>query len=632
MKGFLAVARREIVQRRLLLAAAAVCSLAPFLGVLARGTSGSQAAEERAWVAFALSLAFAVGLVAVSGASMLAPAMRSRRIAFDFSRPLSAFTIFAGNLAAAISLALLSAALLWIPAWATGSSFPWKDLFVDTRLTRLWPLFLVAGLLFLFSLLHAVGVMFRSGSPLVALDGVFALAAGLGFSAVLSRLPAFLAAGPRALVMWVFGLSSGVALLAAGLASVARGRTDIRAAHRALSRVLWGSLAAILLGLHGYASWVLAARPADLRGFWVSPAPAGSWVALEGKRAARAPTFSTTRRAAGPSARRSRTGWAPRSRETETARSGWKDAPGRPVEVLALALDDPGARPKRTRLFLEGYPSLIILSADGSRLATLARGVLSIHDLGSARTLASARVAGERTDVRGFFTDNDTFRVYRQPETVADTRQESRLEILELEARARTLRPTGAFTSAGRLYLVADRKGDRVLAFQYANREVWLLHGRTGAAVGRLAAGAPQISRWGGFLADGRIVLSERSRPGPRLLRVFLADGTEQRTVPLEASGHLILGGEAEPGTLVLAVGDGTSYTASLADLDGGSVRKLADGLYPAARLSGFGYEINAGPAAGSEATKLFVQDSRILVRLDPSTGERRVILEARKR
>ena len=631
MKGFLAVALREIVQRRLLLAAAAVSSIVPFGGAFVHNLAGTRAAEARSWLAFALSLAFAIGVVAVSGASMLAPAMRNRRIAFDFSRPLSALAVWGGHVAAAISLAVLTAAILWIPAWAAGSSFPWKDLFVDTQLPRLWPLLLLAGLLFLFSALHAVGVMFRSGSPLVALDGALALAAGFGFSAVLSRLPAFLAPGPRALVIWVFVLSAGVALLAAGLASVARGRTDIRAAHRALSPVLWGSFAAILLVIHGYASWVLAAGPADLTGFWVSPAPAGNWVALQGQaRGARAHFLYDT--ANGRFERIVVAEWLGPFLSRNGKRAVWVEGRdgGGPFEILALALDDPKARPARTRLFLDRYPSLMILSADGSRLATLERGVLSMHDLASARTLVAARVADDRTDVRGFFVDNDTFRLYRQPNTGIDEREESQLEILELDARSKTLRPTGGFKSAERLYLTANAGGDRVIAIQYENREAWLLDGRTGATVARLAAGAERTPRWAGFLSDGRIVLSERSGQDLRL-RVFRPDGGEDPSILLPAAESVVLGGEVAPGEIVVAAGEGASDFVSLADLDGGSLRKLAHGLSPAAHLAGFGYEINARPTAGSEATKLFVEDSRVLVRLDPSTGERRVIFEARK-
>lgn len=631
MKGFLAVTRREIVQRRLLLAAAAVCSVVPFAVTLVRGMSGTEAAEARSWVAFVQALAFAIGLVGVSGASMLAPAMANRRIAFDFSRPLSAFAIWAGHIAAAIFLAMLSAALLWVPAWLMGSLVPWNELFVETELPRFWPLLLVVGLLFLFAALHALSVMFRSRSLIIALDAGLALAIGAGFFAVLSRLPGFMADGPRTAAVWAFVLSAGVAALLAGLASVARGRTDIRAAHRALSLVLWGSLGVALLGIHAYASWVLASRPADLKPLWVTPAPAGSWVTVQGEaRGARAHFLYDT--ASGRSERLAVADWLGPFVSRNGKRAVWVEGRdhGGPLEILTLALDDPKARPARTRLFLEGYPSLMILSADGSRLATMERGVLSIHDLASARTLAAARVAHDRTDVRGFFVGNAVFRVYRQPDIAADKRGETRLEILELDAASKTLRSTGGFTGAERLYLVANGSGDRVVATQYANRETWLLDGRTGAALARLAAGAEPISRWPGFLVDGRIVLTERSPQGARL-RVFLADGTEQRTLPLEAPGYFVLGGEVSPGKLVVAVGEAPSYSAWLVDVDGGSLRKLADGLWPAARLAGFSYEINAGPTAGSEATKLFVQESRTLVHLNPASGERRVILEAHK-
>ena len=88
----------------------------------------------------------------------------------------------------------------------------------------------------------------------------------------------------------------------------------------------------------------------------------------------------------------------------------------------------------------------------------------------------------------------------------------------------------------------------------------------------------------------------------------------------------LLLGGEVAPGQVVVAASEGSAYSSHLVDVDSGTVRKLADGLYPAVRLNGnFPYE--AAPAVGSEATKLFIGSGGRVVRLDPETGAQTLLL-----
>jgi hypothetical protein len=109
-------------------------------------------------------------------------------------------------------------------------------------------------------------------------------------------------------------------------------------------------------------------------------------------------------------------------------------------------------------------------------------------------------------------------------------------------------------------------------------------------------------------------------------LLVFGPDGTSQRTIPLPPGRWSVLGGEVTPGRVVVAVSDGSVYTSHLVDVDRGTVRKLADGLSPAARLNG-NLSYDAPPALGSDATKLFVASDGRLLRLDPDTGARTPLL-----
>ncbi len=626
MRGTLAIAWREIVERRFVLAAAAIASLVPVALPLVRGLGGTDAAQARAGAALILSTAFALGLMIGLGVSMIAPSIASRRIGFDFSRPVSSGAIWAGRLGGSLFLAISAAILVWFPARLLGTEMPWRDLLVDAEIPRVGPLVLLAGLLAAFCFAHAASVMTRSRSALLALDAALAIAAGFAFSAILARLPSFLAMEPRIRAAWGFAIVVGAGLAAAGLASVSRGRTDIRAAHRVLSRVLWAFVAAGLAGALAYASWVMAARPRDIgKGFWVVPAASGRWVKVDGEaRGAQARFLFDTE--TGRHVRAATVDWSGGPvMSRDGTRAAWIEgrSQGGPLEAIAMTLDGTGARPTRTRLFFPGYPSLFVLSPDGFRLATVEDGVLSIHDLAGARTLVSGRLR-KGSNVRGFFVDDGRFRAYVQPDVASET---ARVEIFELEVESKSLRKTGEIgVSAGSLFLAANRSGDRVVAVAYRDKAAWLCDGTTGTVLAPLADGVGETSRWPGFLADGRIVLSESSPRAARLL-VFRTDGTREGLIPLPASRFVALGGEVEPARVVVALGEGSRIATHLVDLDSGTVRKIAEDLYPAARLSGVAWELGATPEVGSEATRLFTRGGSELVRFDPVTGRRTTLL-----
>ena len=108
---------------------------------------------------------------------------------------------------------------------------------------------------------------------------------------------------------------------------------------------------------------------------------------------------------------------------------------------------------------------------------------------------------------------------------------------------------------------------------------------------------------------------------------MFSPDGVLLRTVSFPGAFGLTPGGEAAPGKLIVAAGDGSEREIDLVDVDTGEFRRVADRLYPAMRLWSSGSQPNLAPEVGSEATRLFVRWGECLVRLDPFTGARRVIL-----
>ena len=621
MRGFLAIARREFGQRRLILSAAAFASLIPLLLPVFRHMRGVDAADARGWTALIVSAAFGIGLSVALGASMLVPATASRGIGFDFTRPLSGLAIWAGRIVAAIALVAATALILWAPAWLAGAHFDWKDLMSSGELPPgSWPLWTAVILVTLFSLFHALTLMFRSRSGLLALDAAMALAVGLGIWAAFSILPFRIAIRPLVYIAMGLGLAKVLVLPAAGLVSVVRGRTEIRAAHRALSLVVWSTLGGAALVAIAYASWVMAARPADFAdSLWAAPAASGPWVVVSGTARGAEATFlydTTT----GRHARALTVEYSGPVLSRDGKRSAWVqgDARGGPFTVWTWRLDETNGRPAPTRILLSGYPSLLELSADGSRLATMESGVLSIHDLASSTTVATARAAptDRQQALRGLFVTGNRFRFYRiDPSTI---------DILELDASTRTLTKAGTITGLDDLRsLVVDHTGDRLIVGDGPNRRTRLFDGRTGELFATLAD-SPIEGRWPSFLSGERIVLAEKSSTELRLL-LFESNGERGAIIPLPAGSQVVAAGEALPGQLVVGITDEKfDSTSWIVDLETAAVRKIGEHLWPVRNRW-------SSVEPGSDATKLFYgPGQRSLVRLDPLTGQRKALLGTR--
>jgi hypothetical protein len=610
MNGFFAIARREFRQHRVVLAAAAVASLGALAAPLF--AAGPQGALARAVTASLGAVVFAAGIAVGLGATTLAPGMATRRIGFDFARPLSPSAIWWGRLAGAMLLGAGAALVLWVPSAMTGARPPWNDLWTGPKPPAAWPLLALGGFAVLFAIAHCASLALRSRSGLLALDAALAVLCGYLAWAAFSRLPVYRAEAPSLRIAVGLAVAAGVACLAAGYASVVRGRTDARTGHRALSAVLWTVIGAAVLCANAYAAWVHGAKPGDLReGFWVNSAAAGPWLTISGPARGAEATFVYDA-AGGRSERTLTPDWRGPVLSRDGRRAAWVEAaPHGPLWTWRL--DVAGEKPVRTRILLESFPYLFVLSSDGTRLASWADGILTVYDLEQQRALASARIpSGDRQSLGGTFSSPDVFRVYR-----ADDRS---IDLLELDVRARSLATLGRIeTAAGLRFFLADLNGDRILTLGSRTLDV-RLYAANGAPIATLAD-APAEIRWPAFLPDGRIVLSERSS-GNRRLRVFGSDGREGAAVPLPPASAISVGGEVAPGVLCLGVTDATSRASAwLADLNAVSFRKVADDLRPV-----------TSPRAivdlGSEATKLFYGPrNESLVRFDPLTGERRVIL-----
>lgn len=624
MRGFLAVARREILEKRFVFAAAAAASLIPFAVPLVRGLHGQAATEARDWIAVILAATFAAGLSAGLGSTVVASDLAARRLSFYFSRPLSGFGIWAGKLGAACLIALGAAAIIYAPTLAANGGHV-NVIDLPRASPGTFAFAVVAAMVFC----HAAGVAIRSRSLLLAVDLLALVLLTLGAVFLTQRLAREFAMAALARATTALVVIAVVGVVAAGLVAVTRGRTDSRAAHRALSATLWGITGAGVLSLAGYAYWVLSATPRDLEEVdYALPASRGSWVIVEGPARGGQPAFlldTATGRYA-----RAGADWRWPVLSPDGAHAAWFDpsGPGGPFEVVTWKLDEPGSKPVRTKLTLAGTPQAF-LSEHGEKLATIAEGLLSVYDLATGALLGSARVAEQRTYARGFFLDRNRFRVFRPTESSKSLRGLTRFDILEFDLATKALTTTGAIEDVGGIAYSANPSGDRLLVREQSR--LTLRDGRSGALLASLVERGPAAKSLGRFLADGRIVIAVAEGRNVRI-EVFAPDGKHERTLPVPAHDRIALGGEVAPGKLVLAAGGDPSERASraifLADLSSGEVRQVAARLLPVVYLANWvSNRPNYMTEPGSEATRLFFGPGRSLVRLDAQTGQRRVIL-----
>jgi hypothetical protein len=622
MKGLLAVARREIEEKRFVFLAAAVASIVPFAVPLVRGMHGANAAEARDWTAVALAATFAAGLAAALGGTVVASDLVERRLGFHFSRPLSGFAIWAGKIGAACLIALGAAAIVYLPTLAANRG---RIILLD--LPEQAPGLFVLGVVAVVVLWHAAAVAMRPRSALLAADLAAFIVLALGALFIVQQLAMAMAAEALRRGQNALTAAAGIALAVSGLVAVTRGRTDSRAAHLALSASLWGILAIGVAVVGAYAAWVFSATPHDLQ--WVGnvlPAGRGTWIMVQGAARGAQPAFLFD--TAAGRYQRAGADWRWPVLSPDGTQAFWLQSAGPkgPLEGMTWKLSDPDSKPMRTILSFSDTPTSF-LSENGERLAAISGGLLSIYDLASGATLGSARMGDGRFYPRGYFLDGNRFRLFR--DNLVTPSAQSRVDILEFNVSTKTLLVTGSIDLRHSIGLTASPSGDRLLCNEGAGFS--LRDARSGALLAMLAESIPAPRSPGRFLSDGRIVVPV-ARGADVHLDLFDRDGRLERTVPIPARDRIALGGEAAPGKLVVAAGGVASERESraifLVDLSSGEVRKVGDRLFPVVYLAGWiSNRPNYQPEPGSEATRLFYGPGRSLIHLDPLTGERRVIL-----
>ncbi|MDQ2979656.1 MAG: hypothetical protein M3R62_10585 [Acidobacteriota bacterium] len=630
MRAFLAVARREFAEKRFVFFAAAAASLVPIAVPLVRHLSGAPAQDARAFTALILAGTVGAGLAVVLGATVLAGETASRRIGFYFSRPVSALALWAGKLSASLAVVLAALAVVLGPTLIVNGSFaPLRDLLPLGAIGATAAV--AAFFLFLLLFANAAGIATRSRSPLLAVDIVALALVALLFWNALARLLRFteVPAASSRIAFFALGGLGLIAMLAATHRAVARGRTDVRAAHGALSATLWALLGIAAAGFESYSLWALSAPPSALsRVQSASEIGSSGWTGVSGRaRGLWASFLYDTKTGA-----YERTGFSAVAVSGDGRTAAWVDAPGPrgPWTVRTLRLDRPREGSTETRLSFSQEPYGLTLSPDGGRVAAFQQGVLSIAELPSGRSLGSARLLEWRDAASGFFRTPDVFRVLARRAGAQGT-EEVRLEIVEFRTATKKVAVTGVSeTLKGNVFVQTSADGERIVTRERGGSRITLRDGKTAAILATLREGPDIAGAWPFFLSDGRCALALYDSRSASI-EIFSAAGAKEKSIPLPGGGRIRTGFETAPGQIavslerepVLRGSPQSNPTLYLVDADRGVAKPAAGDLRPIALpLSG-----RSRPAPGSEASKLFLSSDGTLVRFDPLTGQPRVVL-----
>jgi hypothetical protein len=615
MKGLWEVAKRELVGHWTWLSLIVVVGLLPLLG----SRVGLPDRESQGMVALALALVLMIISTLVLGASILGRDMVTGRLGFFLSRPIPWWGIWSGKLLAAFVLAVAS-----MLAFAPAGIALWGTLKLTHNAAD------AAGAVQIASwAVIGLGVgqwlllAFASRSAWLVLDlaclGTMAWSAGRWANRwLLAQFSMAMNASPSVLTVLVGSVA--VVVLCASAAPYALGRVSLRRCHAAASLTLWGGLALWLGGVSVYAARPVS--PKDLRVvFNAVAAPEGSWIAaIGGVGHVRRPSSMLVDTAGGRYLAARTDGDLSFSADgTAAAWLQWAGPARRPDAILYARLTT--AEPRPTRLTIEPpapswmsrYPwSVLVLSPSGNRLLVTRPDALDVYSMPGGARVATIGLAGPTVQQQVFFLDEDHVRAYVQRQNEGPT------EIAEAALSDPQVTRTGQLAESGKPWVRLSADGERALVWDWSLGRIRLQDGRDGRLLATLLDGEKKLVGQAAFLAGGRVaVVQVENREA--ILRVLAPSGQPEQTIDLGPGVQPLIGGEPAAGQVFVGLRLGEVV---LVDWAKGVVARRESGLRPInCRLRG------REDAAGGVGARLFIDSEGRLVRLDPESGRREVLI-----
>jgi hypothetical protein len=587
------------------------------------------------------------GVAVLMGGSVMARDLGDGRLGFFFARPVPWWAIGGGKLLAAFLLALATALAGVIPATLIeGRLLEGGRWLLDAGAngTLALQLALVAVLV---AVGHVAGVVYRSRSTWAALDVVLFGAAVL-LAIVLYREFARVGAIPTpqtsAWRLAVVFLLVALVPLAAAAAQSAWGRSDLRRAHRALSLTFWCGALVWFAVLGGLLARELRATPVDFPKRSLACATNdGRFVALLAgePRTGRAASFlfdtATGRSLRTPAL-------SPLVFAADGRHAVWaEEAPfwrrrGYDLDLALARLDGPAPKVESVELdppLPEKELRSLALDAAGERVAVVQPQTLSIHEVPSGRTISRTAVTDGDWLTATFLADGRVRALRRVRGVVGGPGRAvlpGFLEIVELSGGVPSSRvPLEAASHAA---LASGIAGERLLLHEpqsppavslidiASGRRLRVFGVEGGAAIVGVA-----------LLERGGVAVVERAERTNRLR--LAADGEADRLFELPG-GLPMLSGELPGGRFAVGllrrldygVGEEAEVGDTLIVARGtGEILRREPGLLPAGRGGFHGYR---GESRGGAT--LFETEGGDMVRLDPDTGTRQIVLAAKSR
>jgi hypothetical protein len=636
MRALVAIMLRELRERWTLPVATFFFGFVPLVLVVRAG-------ERPLPLAGVMAVPTAWVVAVMMGGSVIARDLGDGRLGFFFARPVPWWAISGGKLLAALVLTLvtpLAGALpcVFVEGTVTGVGGALRDGAANGSLALL-----LALLLGLVAFGHAAGVVFRSRSTWAAVD--FLLFAGSVLAAVtlyraFARLGVVGGAPPEA-----WGLAAKLLLvaavpLAAAAAQAAFGRSDLRRGHRVLSLTFWGGALLWFAVTGGLLGRELAATPAEFAVRHLARVGSdGRFVSLFAGESmtGRGRTASFLLDTA--SGRFVRIPFSLPSFSPEGHRAAWTvEAPfwrlrNRGLDIAVARLDGPTPLVETVELDPplpedEGVGHLV-LGAGGERVAIVQPHTLSVHELPSGRSL-SRTAAADGDWVAAAFLPDGRMRALRRLRAVVGGPGRAVipgfLEVVEMAGGVPSSRRP--LEAVGQAFLASGLAGERILLHEpLAPRRVSLHDARSGQRLRVFDAEPGWAVVDAMLLTGGAVAVVEGTRGSSRLR--LATDRAPDRLVELPA-GLALIGGELPGGRLSVGLlrptktGSADSGDTLIVALASGEIVRREAGIVPALLQGVAGF----GPPS-PEASRLFVMQAGEIVRLDPDTGRREVVLPA---
>ncbi len=576
MNHVFAIARREVAEKRIAFLAAAAIATAPFIAALT--VHDARTREDLfSILGTCMSAAFAVGLAAILGATIVGKEITERRISFYYSKPVSGAAIWFGKLTAAAVMVVSTLTIILLPAMlAVRGRAAYLDLPILVEVT-------LAASLAAFLIVHAISTSVRSRSPWILLD--FALTIALGAACDFALAPMGMG-GAMELLKWVGGILFvlfSAALIGAGAWQLSQGRADRRQSHRAFARFLWIAVGGILVLCYGFTWWVVSATPNDIEKIWIIDQPSNGNLAVVGGSTRHRLDYVGMFLINTENGRFERLG--------TTFQDGWRFSftddgskliwPRRTAakemqyEIVERSVA-PGAKVQATGFTFFPQESRVFVSPDGNRLASIDRGGLfSVYDVPTQSSLGSGRVAAN--DGQWAYFDGDQLHIITDTPTKPGLRS---IQTFLYDIKQRATSKVGEIQVEGESgYLqVSPRRSVLLEPSPSGGRRIYDL------ATGQLVAASDR--RFGllgcRLLADGRLLLREPAAGQGSTIAVIGLDNAVIRRIDVGLPDFGIRD-EVAPGKVIVTEFAKERYSdgpnSLLVDVDQGTVLRREKNL-----------------------------------------------------